>query len=362
MSTASSFRVVQWATGNIGTRSLRGVIEHPQLELVGVHVRNADKEGCDVGDLCGLARTGVLATRDIDDVIAAAPDCVLYMAQGCDVDAICRLLESGINVVATRGEFHHPASMDPTMRERVEAACERGGSSIHSTGISPGFISEAIPIVLSSVQRRLDHLSIDEFADLSSRDSPEMLFDLMGFGKEPSAFDQGRWAHGAQAFGPSLRLMGEALGLPLDSVEGSGAVATATRDVEIAAGPIWAGTVAGQRMTVRGIRNGATLLSFSATWYCTTELDADWELRSGGWRLRVEGDCPLDIEIRLDVPPERMAETTPGYTANRAVNAVPFVCRAAPGIRTTVDLPQIIADLSAQDVPRNPAVEQRNPS
>ena len=40
-----------------------------------------------------------------------------------------------------------------------------------------------------------------------------------------------------------------------------------------------------------------------------------------------------------------MGETTPGYTANRAVNAVPVVCAAAPGIRTTVDLPQVIAHL-----------------
>jgi 4-hydroxy-tetrahydrodipicolinate reductase len=43
-----------------------------------------------------------------------------------------------------------------------------------------------------------------------------------------------------------------------------------------------------------------------------------------------------------------MAETTPGYTANRAVNAVPFVCEAPPGLRTSVDLPQIVADLGSQ--------------
>ena len=49
--------------------------------------------------------------------------------------------------------------------------------------------------------------------------------------------------------------------------------------------------------------------------------------------------------MRFSIPLEQMAATTPGYTANRAVNAVPTVCDAAPGIRTTVDLPQIIADL-----------------
>jgi 4-hydroxy-tetrahydrodipicolinate reductase len=342
----STYRVVQWATGNIGTRSLRAVIEHPQLTLAGLYVTTTDKEGRDAGDLCGLPPTGVVATRDIADILALEPDCVLYMQQGCDFDAICTLLETGVNVVATCGEFHHPESMDPADRERVEAACERGASSIHGTGSSPGFISEAVPIVLTSIQRRLDKLQILEFADVSSRDSPAMLFDLMGFGNMPADFDTRRFAHGAVAFGPSLRLIADAVGMPLDAVESTGAVSTATRDVEIAAGSIRAGTVAAQRMTVSGLRQGQPLLTFSATWYCSTEIDADWDLRDGGWRVIVDGDCPLDVEIRLAIPLEEMAATTPGYTANRAVNAVPMVCDAAPGIRTTVDLPQIVANLS----------------
>ena len=251
----------------------------------------------------------------------------------------------GANMVATRGEFHHPASMDPGDRARVEAACALGASSIHSTGSSPGFISEAVPLVLTSIQRRLDRLRIEEFADLSSRNSPELLFDLMGYGRDPASFDPGRWAHGAHSFGPSLRLVGEALGLPLESIESTGEVAVATRDVQIAAGTVPAGTVAAQRMTVSGRRHGEVLLSFGATWYCTTEIDADWDLRQGGWRVVVDGDCPLDVEIRLAIPLERMAETTPGYTAHRAVNAVPVVCEAPPGIRTSVELPQVIANL-----------------
>ena len=103
-------------------------------------------------------------------------------------------------MVATSGEFHHPASMDPGERARVESACALGSSSIHSTGSSPGFISEAVPLVLTSIQRRLDRLRIEEFADLSSRNSPELLFDLMGYGRDRAGFDQGRWAHGAHSF------------------------------------------------------------------------------------------------------------------------------------------------------------------
>ena len=141
-------RVVQWATGNIGTYALRSVIAHPGLDLVGVHVHSPAKAGRDAGELCGLEAVGVVATDDIEEIVALGADCVLYMPAACDFDEVCRLLESGANVVTTRGEFHRPASLDPAVRERVEAACARGGTSIHSTGSSPGFISEAVPLVL----------------------------------------------------------------------------------------------------------------------------------------------------------------------------------------------------------------------
>jgi len=335
-------RVVQWATGNIGTHALRAVIEHPDLELAGVYVHSADKAGRDAGELCGVAPTGVTATRDIAEILALRPDCVLYMPIALDTDEVCAILAAGGNIVTTRGEFHHPASMPVAMRQRVEAACAAGGSSIHSTGSSPGFVTEALPLVLTSIQRRLTSLTIDEFADLTSRDSPNLLFQVMGFGKPPSAFDEGRLAHARTSFGPSLRLVADALGTPLDDIRASGEFGLARHDIRIAAGTVEAGTVAAQRISATGLRNGQPLLRFRATWYCGTDIDADWELRDTGWRVAVDGDAPLDIEIRFPVPPERMAAVTPGYTANRAVNAVPFVCAAAPGIRSTVDLPQIV--------------------
>jgi 4-hydroxy-tetrahydrodipicolinate reductase len=133
--------------------------------------------------------------------------------------------------------------------------------------------------------------------------------------------------------------------LPLDDVEASGEVAITSRTVEIAAGTLEAGTVAAQRLTVAGVRNGRSLLRFRATWYCTTDLDPAWDARPTGWHVVVDGDAPLDIDMRFPVPIERMGDVSPGYTAHRAVNAVPVVCAAAPGIRTTVDLPQVIATL-----------------
>jgi 4-hydroxy-tetrahydrodipicolinate reductase len=338
-------RVVQWATGNIGTRSLRAVIEHPHLELVGLYVHSDAKAGRDAGALCDLGPTGVVATRDVEEIIALKPDCVLYMADRADIDVLCRLLESGANVVSTRSEFHRPASLAPAVRQRIEAACQHGRTTLHSTGSSPGFITEALPLVLTSLQRRLDGLTIDEFADLSSRNSPELLFDLMGFGRDPAEFDGRRFAHGAVAFGPSLGALAEAISLPLDDVESTGEVATARRTVEISAGTVGAGTVAAQRMIVSGMRKGEALLRFRATWYCATELEPAWDLRETGWHVLLQGDLPLEVDIRFPVPPEEWGSTSPGATAHRPVNAIPYVCAAEPGIRTTAELPQIIASL-----------------
>jgi 4-hydroxy-tetrahydrodipicolinate reductase len=345
----TGLRVVQWATGNIGSRSLRQVIEHPALTLAGVYVTSPAKAGRDAGDLCGLPPTGVTATNDIGEILALGADCVLYMPAVCDLDQVCAILAGGTNIVTTRGEFHHPGSMPPADRERVERACAEGGTSIHSTGSSPGFISEALPLVLTSIQRRIDRLAIHEYADVSGRDSPDMLFNLMGFGHPAAEFPPERFGYGAYSFGPSMRLVAEAVGLPLDSVTATGQVAVTPEKLTIAAGTLDAGTVAGLRMTVTGTHQGRPLMTFTASWCCSQVLDPAWELRGAGWNgwnVQVDGDAPVDVDIRFAIPEGRMGEMTPGYTANRPVNAIPYVCAAAPGIRTTVDLPQIIPALN----------------
>lgn len=340
------FRVVQWATGNIGMRALRHVIEHPDLELVGVRAYDPDKVGADAGELCGVASAAVEVVGDDDAVVALRPDCVLYMPRAPDVNDLCRLLAAGINVVSTCGLVHHPPSMDPGLRARIDEACEQGSATIHATGSSPGFITEAVPLVLASIQRHLNRLTIDEFANLSQRPSPELLFDQMGFGTQPSEIDPKRFTHGRESFGPSLRLVADALSIPLDDLIAGGEIAVATRPVDIAAGTIAAGTVAAQRISVSGIRNGHEVLTFRATWFCTEEIEPSWPLLSTGWRISVDGDAPLEVDLRFPIALDQMSAVTPGYTANRAVNAVPVVCNAPPGIRTSQDLPPIVPVLN----------------
>src|SRR5271156_1335492 len=122
---ARAYRVVQWATGNVGSRALRRAIEHPGLSLVGLYVHSADKAGRDAGEIAGIEPVGIAATNSIEDIIALRPDCVVYMPLYCNFDEVCRLLESGANIVTTRGEFHNPSRMDAAVRARVEEACRR---------------------------------------------------------------------------------------------------------------------------------------------------------------------------------------------------------------------------------------------
>jgi hypothetical protein len=196
------------------------------------------------------------------------------------------------------------------------------------------------------LQRHLDSLTIDEYADLSRRDSPDMLFEVMGFGKPPATFDERRLAHPRDSFGPSLALLADAISMPLDEVRATGEVAVAPRDIEIAAGTLPAGSVAAQRVTVAGIRDGHELLRFRSHWYCTTDLEPAWSLQTTGWHVSVVGDVPMEVTIDLAIPLEQMAAMSPGITAHRAVNAVAAVCAAPPGIRTSVDLPQVIPTLN----------------
>ncbi len=337
------YRVVQWGAGNVGARAMRAVIEHPNMTLVGLK-EIGEKVGKDAGEICGIGPIGVIATEDIDEIIALKPDCVVYMQHGCDFDDVCKLLASGANIVTTNLKFHHPAHLAPAEREQVEQACRRGGTSVYGSGSSPGLITEVVPYALLYVMRRLDCFTIDEYADMSTYPHPVMLFDVMGYGLSPEKFPEFK-DHVLEHFRPSLSQVADAISMPFDSFEVTEEVATARQKTRIEAGVIEAGTIAARRITITGMRGGRPLIIFRPTWYVTTDIDASWDLRESGWHLLVEGDPPFDVSIHFPIPAEQYEEISPGYTAYGPINAIPYVCAAPPGIRTTVDLPHIIPKL-----------------
>jgi 4-hydroxy-tetrahydrodipicolinate reductase len=196
---------------------------------------------------------------------------------------------------------------------------------------------------LLSLQRDFELLEIDEFADLSQRDSPHLLFRQMGFGRDAATFSgDARAEHFGREFSTTLAQLAVAAGHPVDEWTVAGEVAVARTDVELAAGPLAAGTVAAQRTAVTGLAGGTPVVRFRATWYCTRDVEPTWDLRDTGWRLQVHGDTPLDVQITFPVPVAELGAMTPSITANRPVNAVPFVCAAPPGILASNDLPPLV--------------------
>lgn len=343
MTATKPYRVIQWATGNVGSRGMRTIIEHPELELVGLWVSSGAKAGKDAGELCGLGPVGITATTSVEELLALDADCVSYMRQGFDVDEVCAILESGKSIATTLADLNNPAMLDGAVRERLEAACRKGGSALHATGSSPGFSTEALAIPLLSMQRRLDLITIDEFADVSSRNSPEMLFQIMGFAQPMGEFEQARADHLKAHFAGSMGLVAEGMGLSFDEIEAGGEYSAARNDVEIAAGKVPAGTVGAMRISITGKHAGRLVMRMRLNWYVTTDVEhTDWNLRESGWRVLVEGDTPMNVEITYPVTPEDYAAFTPGLTAHRCVNAIPLLCEGEPGLKTTLDLPHIL--------------------
>ncbi|OHV57186.1 dihydrodipicolinate reductase [Pseudofrankia sp. BMG5.36] len=345
------YRVVQWAAGRMGKKAIRGVIGHPDLELVGLYVHSADKEGKDAGVLAGIDPVGILATRDIEDVLALAPDCVLYMQEGFDVDDLAQLLSAGINVVTTRNEFFYAAAMDPAIRERIEQACEQGGTSIHATGSSPGYSTTTMPMTLTYPMRRLDELTIDEYADIPASVGPDMITKVMRFGApvQRGEMDPRLLEGSAEGYRQSLTAFADAIGMPLDGFEVRGEIARATEPFTLSDGfVIEKGTMGAQRITVAGLRDGRPFLTFRAHWFVTPHLEPDWNITGEGWLFTTKGDAPMQVRVAYGRTDEGYSEHLAGYTATPAVNAVPYVVDAEPGIRTIFDLPPLVARLGPQ--------------
>lgn len=342
-----TYRVVQWATGRIGEASLRELLRSPQFKVVGVYVHSEAKDGRDVGELLGLAPLGVKATRSIENIIALKPDCVVANMEGPNVDAVCRFLEAGINIATSRVDYLEPERMRPEVRQRVEAACRKGGASIHATGASPGFSSEALPLVAASMSRRMDCMTIDEYADIPAS-CPDFQCAAMGFGRQPGdKFDPHLLEEISHGFTQSVNIIAKALNLPLDGMEVFGETAHAQERFLLPGGtPIEKGTVTAQRITISGMRNGKAIIRYRLNWYCSTKVDQDWDLRRSGWRLLLEGETPIDINITFPIEGDKVSPAMAGNTAYRVINAVPYICAAAPGIRTTAELPTIVPRMS----------------
>ena len=339
----NSYRVVQWNTGNVGKSSLQSIADNPTLELVGCYAWSPEKAGRDAGDLVGIPSLGIAATNDVDALLALKPDCVVYNPMWINVDELVRILSAGVNVVTT-ASFITGHNLGEG-RERIIEACEKGGSTIFGSGVSPGF-AELLAIVSTMVCNRVDKVTVNEAADTTFYDSPDTEKPV-GFGQPIDHPElQQMAAKGTAIFGEAVRLVADALGVELDEVRCVAEFAQTTADLEMASWTIPAGHVAGTYISWQGIVGGKTLIDLNVRWRKGQTLEPDWKIEQDGWVIQVDGQPTVTTKVGFLPPPYFQAETLEDFmtlghimTAVPPINAIPAVVAAAPGIVTYADLP-----------------------
>ncbi len=333
-----TYRVVQWATGAMGTACLRMMLDHPDVEVVGVHVYSEAKAGRDIGEMAGRPATGVLSTSDPQAILDLAPDVVVHAGRigtyGSHDTEIITLLEAGVNVISING-YSHPGHLEGPRASALRDACERGSSSLVAAGLNPGFAGEQLAVVASGLVGRLDHVEIVEHADSRAVRDPEYLFGVLGFGQTVAQLE-------ARTDGPDVALDGmftevvaataHHLGLALDRVEPDHVLHVTERDLEVKAGTVGAGTVSHFNWRWHGVTADVRRITLSIHWYLeTTHLDSD---DPPLWQLHLTGHPGVKVDVELEKHPEDTSRmpAEPYAVGASVVNTVPWVVAAEPGL------------------------------
>src|ERR1700745_1247590 len=183
--------VVQLGTGNVGVHALKALITSPQFELTGVWVSSDAKAGRDAAELAGLEdSSGVLASTDLDAVLATGPRCAVYNAMADNrlpeaLDDYRRVLSAGVNIVGSGPVFlQYPWEVTPeNLIAPLEDAAREGNSSLYVNGIDPGFANDLLPLALAGTCQRIEQVRCMEIVDYATYDSAAVMFAIMGFGK-----------------------------------------------------------------------------------------------------------------------------------------------------------------------------------
>ncbi|MFN8028033.1 MAG: dihydrodipicolinate synthase [Acidimicrobiia bacterium] len=285
-------RVIQWATGSVGSAQLREVIDDPVLELVGLFVFSDAKAGVDAGDLVGRPPTGVRATTSREEILALDADVVLHAAskgyaENSNLDDIVALLASGKSVITTTS-YNHLATYGHDADTLIPAACDAAGVCFHAAGENPGFMFERLATGLTALSQRVDRITVQEFVDCSPVSAAEMLVELMGMGKAPAevTVDSPMFRAVSVQYEQALATTAELLGLEIDEIVTDLVTATVDHEVTTPHFTFAPGTVVGQVMRWSARHAGVAALVAEEYWTVTSIPEWDY-VADGQFSLRV---------------------------------------------------------------------------
>jgi 4-hydroxy-tetrahydrodipicolinate reductase len=316
-------------------------------------VSSDSKAGKDAAELAGLDdSTGITATTDLDAILAGNPDCAVYtaMADNRLPDALedyRKILAAGVNVVGSSAVFlQYPWQVLPEeLVKPIEDAAKAGNSSLFVNGIDPGFANDLLPLALAGTCQSIEQIRCMEIINYDTYDSATVMFDVMGFGKPlddiPMLLQPGVLS---LAWGSVVRQLAAGLGVELDEVTETYVRDPAPEDFDIASGHIAKGTAAALRFEVRGMKDGKAAVVLEHVTRLRDDLHPDWPQpaqEGGSYRIEVTGEPSYALDLCLSSRKGDHNHAGLVATAARVVNAIPAVVDAAPGIRTTLDLPLI---------------------
>jgi len=346
-------RTVVWSTGGGGSIAIDAIRRRPDLDLVGVWVHSDEKIGKDAGELAGGAPLGVTATNDADALIALRPDCVVYAASGPERDAAAvpdyiKLLGAGVNVVSTTSTtlVYPPAYYSPEWREQMAEAANAGQASFYASGIFPGFGSDQLALLLATQSKKIDRVTVTEVALNDHYPVADVMMNGMGFG-HPLDFEPWLKTPGfiEMAWKAPIHLIAAGLGVEVTEVRGSLDRRLTDRDIEVAFGTIKAGTCGAVRTRAAGVVNGREAIVVEHIIRMARDVAPDWPTSEfdATYRVDITGDPDIHCAMNLgEAQGHGAGRAAMAATAMRVVNAIPYVVEAAPGLLSSLDLPNTL--------------------
>jgi 4-hydroxy-tetrahydrodipicolinate reductase len=327
-------RVVILGTGQMGSAIARLVLDKGGLALAGAYARRPERTGADIGSAIGLDRElGVPIERDLSALIARTRPHVAIQAT-CSTLRDARgeievLLSHGVHVVSIAEEMAFPAAASAEIAEDMHALAVSTGVALLGTGVNPGFVLDLLIVLLTGVCSTVQSISAKRVNDLAPY-GPSVL-SAQGVGLSPEDFQAGLrdgTVVGHIGFPQSIHIIARSLGWDIEEIEETrtpilSAVLRATEFVTVAPGQ-----VAGCLHTAVAYRRGEPVIRLVHPQQVHPRL--------GGVHTGDFIDIRGKPDVRLSGSPE-----IPGgeATAAMAVNMIPRVLRAPPGLHTIADLP-----------------------
>jgi 2,4-diaminopentanoate dehydrogenase len=342
-------RVAHVGTGVTGIEALKGIINHPELDLVSLWVTSPDKVGVDAGVLARVPAVGISAVASLESALAAQPDILCYCGNGIGrekdaVEDISAALGQGVDVATiSLLPMLYPQAGPAELRDPLAQAASAGKSTFLSTGIDPGFSSDVLPLALLTMSDEIEHIRMQEIGIYDHYDVEPVIRHVMGFGQPPSYQAPITSGVFVDYWGGLVRQVADRLGVALDDIVGTSDYAVHDRDLHTSVGLMEAGTVVARRVACDGRVQGTSVITAEHVTRMSAEVAPDWPRFDGvgesNYRVTITGNpnmrCDLDLGKRGDVWGSVSA------TAMRLVNLIPSVVAASPGLVSALDLPLV---------------------